>query len=214
MQTDKIRIRNLEVGRDEALEEAEKFSAYVEHDHKNAMRMRLLVEETLGMVGAIAEDFWADFWMEGKKHGKCQIHVVVHTEMDMAKKQELIDASKNKRNDAYKGFTGKIREFIDNSFTMAEEAAIMDGVGYNGANCFVMGMIDMPIGLGAPVVMDGVTWSLDAYRQGVEGAKGSDREAEEAWDELEKSILAKLADDLRVSIKGNVAEIVVEKRFD
>ena len=61
-------------------------------------------------------------------------------------------------------------------------------------------------------MMEPVTWSMDVYREGIENAKEKDGAAQEAWDELEKSILANLADDVRVSIKGNVAEVVVEKR--
>ena len=36
---------------------------------------------------------------------------------------------------------------------------------------------------------------------------------EEAFDELEKSIVASIADDVKVSVKSNHAEIVIEKQF-
>ncbi|MBO5985231.1 MAG: hypothetical protein J6Q02_00340 [Lachnospiraceae bacterium] len=207
MQTNTIEIRNLEVGRAQALEESEKYSAYMGHDPKTALRTRLLVEETIGMISAITEKFWADFWMEGKKDGTCLIHLVVRTNMDGEKKRELIDAAKSKKNEAYKGLTGKIREFLDKSFDLA----YADGA-YDTTGCFMLGLIDGPMSPGAPIMMEPVTWSMDVYREGIENAKEKDGEAQEAWDELEKSILANLADDVRVSIKGNVAEVVVEKR--
>ena len=53
-------------------------------------------------------------------------------------------------------------------------------------------------------------WSLSAYREAVE----EHREAEpEKWDELEKSITAKLADDVKIFIRGNTVEMVIEKTF-
>lgn len=40
-----------------------------------------------------------------------------------------------------------------------------------------------------------------------------DTAAEEAWDELEKSIVAKLADDVQVGIRSGKVELVIRKRF-
>ena len=53
-------------------------------------------------------------------------------------------------------------------------------------------------------------WSLRAYRDAV-----SDRKEEETekWDELEKSITAKLADDVKIFIRKNTVEMVIEKTF-
>ena len=38
-------------------------------------------------------------------------------------------------------------------------------------------------------------------------------EKQEAWDELEKSIIAKLADDVIVGVLGGKVDIVVKKKF-
>ena len=78
---------------------------------------------------------------------------------------------------------------------------------------YMLGLVDAPVALGAPLQMDNVVWTLDTYRQGVDGAKETGEEAKEAWDELEKSILANLADDLIVAIRGDEAEITVVKKF-
>ena len=51
-------------------------------------------------------------------------------------------------------------------------------------------------------------WSLEAYRGSV------DKENEpESWDELEKSVIASLADDIFVGVKGSQADIVIVKKF-
>ena len=53
-------------------------------------------------------------------------------------------------------------------------------------------------------------WSLKAYRDAV--AENREKEPEK-WDELEKSITAKLADDVKIFIRGNNVEMVIEKAF-
>jgi hypothetical protein len=51
-------------------------------------------------------------------------------------------------------------------------------------------------------------WSLEQYRAQVQ----KDEQGEE-WDELEKSVLASVADDVIVKVKGNCADIVIVKKF-
>ena len=51
------------------------------------------------------------------------------------------------------------------------------------------------------------TWTLNRYKDSV-------RDSEESWDELEKSIIANLADDVAVSVKGNKVEILITKNFN
>jgi hypothetical protein len=51
------------------------------------------------------------------------------------------------------------------------------------------------------------TWTLSRY-------KDAQKDNAEPWDELEKSIIANLADDVIVSVKGNQIEIIIEKNFN
>ena len=208
MQTDKIKILVYELGREKALHETDRFSEYMNFDHKTALRVRLLVEETFAMVNAITEEFYAVFWIEGTRTGLCKIHLTIQTEMDIEKKKALIDASREKKNGAVKGLTGRIWEMIEDHLYLKKQDAGEMNAGY-----YALGMVDMPLAPGAPIQMDNVVWTLDAYRSGVNGAKGKGQEADEAWDELEKSILANLADDVKVAIRGNEAELIVEKKF-
>ena len=53
-------------------------------------------------------------------------------------------------------------------------------------------------------------WSMKEYRSAV----AAHREQEpEKWDELEKSITARLADEVKIFIRGNAVEMVIEKSF-
>ena len=54
---------------------------------------------------------------------------------------------------------------------------------------------------------DSKYWSLQLYKKNLEQGKS------EEWDELEKSIVAKLADDVKVWLNPDSTVIVVEKIF-
>ena len=43
--------------------------------------------------------------------------------------------------------------------------------------------------------------------------KANDDSAKEAWDELEKSVVAKVADDVKVSIRGRMVEMAIIKKL-
>ncbi|MBQ6123248.1 MAG: hypothetical protein IJI59_16145, partial [Clostridia bacterium] len=56
-------------------------------------------------------------------------------------------------------------------------------------------------------------WTLQTYRNDLNLARADSDNAEEAWDELEKSIVAKLADDIVVGVKGDRIDLVISKTF-
>ena len=66
MITNKISVNNKGVGRDEVFSEIERFSDYLGLSEKNSLHIRLLTEETLGMVAQIGGDFDAEFWARAR----------------------------------------------------------------------------------------------------------------------------------------------------
>ena len=68
-----------------------------------------------------------------------------------------------------------------------------------------------PVGYNA--AMDSYVWSMNRYKSEVEGSVEENSEAADAWDELEKSIVANLADEVSVKIVGNEVEITIFKAF-
>ncbi|MCR5767082.1 MAG: hypothetical protein K6G45_01155 [Lachnospiraceae bacterium] len=210
MQTDKIKVTSSGSGSTQAIEEAAKFADYVGLDRKASLRLRLLAEEMLGMVTAITEDFSAQFWIESVEDGNCKLHLTARTIMDYAKKRELIDASSDKKNAAAKGIMGKIRQIIENSLYSIDEAGSLSAE-YGGTPLMYgeMGMGDP----GASLEASTYYWSLQKYRSRV-AEYGTENDAgKEAWDELEKSIVANIADDVSVAVKGDIVELVITKKF-
>lgn len=62
-------------------------------------------------------------------------------------------------------------------------------------------------GLGGNLDLQCPIWTLTNYRQNVS------KEKDEKWDELEKSIIANIADDVSVGLQGSKVEITVKKTF-
>ena len=58
-----------------------------------------------------------------------------------------------------------------------------------------------------------LTWSLEAYRERLLKRKEASSEAEVEWDELEKSVVSHIADDVLVSIRGYEVELVIIKKL-
>ncbi len=53
-------------------------------------------------------------------------------------------------------------------------------------------------------------WSMQKYKQGVEAEKNNEPDA---WDELEKSIIANIADDVSVGVLRDKVTLTVSKKF-
>ena len=207
MRTDTIIVSSNGFGTDRAMLESQKYAGYLGLNEKQSLRLRLLTEETLGMVSAIAGDFSADFWIQSYKTNGCEIHLAAKVEMNYEKRKDLLAVSSSGVNEASKGFMGKIREMIENSFYTCEEIeTLSEEYGGGTLSYAAMGLPDVDM-----MDRNAYEWTLQRYRKSVDEARETNKAAVEAWDELEKSIVAKLADDVKVSIIGNNIEVIIIK---
>ena len=90
-----------------------------------------------------------------------------------------------------------------------EELLSMSTSGRNAAAKGFMAMLAGGFAVDAMVPI----WTLQTYREDLDTNRLSDESAGEAWDELEKSIVGKLADDIIVGVKGDCIEMVIVKDF-
>ena len=122
-------------------------------------------------------------------------------------RDELISVSKSGKNAAAKGVMGKIRAVAEIMLLVAFDPTLTvpDGefCDYHGYN-MGFGYID-PVTVAETGYM--YSWSLFNYKTAVE------ENEEAAYAELERSIVAKLADDIIVGVRGNNVEIIVKKSF-
>ena len=181
---------------DAILKESERVALYNGFNQKQTLQLRLICEEMDGMLPNIIDDFCGDFWIE-YENGVCKVNACIDIpELTSNKKDELIKIAKNKKNAMAVGIVGKIRSAIEDLFLDKE---IFNQ--YDMSILFNAG-IEYSVGL-----TPSYSWSLNNYRNIVK------KENEEDWDELEKSIIANLADDIVVGVKGKQANIVVVKKF-
>lgn len=183
---------------DAILKESERVAEYNGLTHKQTLQLRLLCEELDGMLPKLIDDFEGELWIDFED-GVCKLNVSIRIpEFNVEKKNELISIAKNNKNSAAVGIVGKIRNAIENFFLdeeRMEALALSSGTfGLDAGYCEGMNYSYL--------------WKLTEYRSNV-----SKEEQAEAYDELEKSVIACVADDVIVGVKGNCAEIVIVKKF-
>ncbi|SHI62938.1 hypothetical protein SAMN02745229_03377 [Butyrivibrio fibrisolvens DSM 3071] len=171
---------------------------------KNAIHAKLVFEETLGMLAQMIENYKAVVWLEKYKNSFC-LKLVAKTEMDYDKKTDLLSLSSDHKNSSIRGFMDKIGDVIQNGLLNYENVANLSRE-YGGIiDCGSLGMYSGMEGISEY----GMMWSLNDYRDSLEYAKSSDDASKDAWDELEKSIVANIASDVIVGVKGDKVEMTI-----
>ena len=205
MKTGKLRLSSRELGMTEALALTERIGSEAGLERKQVLHLRLLAEEFFGMLRGIAGEVEADYWLsaEGRHF---ELHMRSQVDLTDEMRRQLLAASSSGENAAARGVMGKLRVMI--AETLFSKSAKQDlGLGLS------LGMMDMASATGNSADSGQYLWTLNQYRDEVERLSKEDRRATEAWDELEKSIVANVADDVRVSILGSAVEIAVYKTF-
>ena len=189
------------------LDEVEKVTQYNNLEDKKALRLRLLAEELCGMLPGLIENFSGEFFAENDGTNY-ELHVnLTADDMTLDLRDELISVSKSGKNAAAKGVMGKIRAVVETMLLSASDPSLniptgefYDCHGYNMG----FGYINSAL-----AYEDGYlySWSLYSYKTAVK------EKEEDAYAELERSIVAKLADDIIVGVRGNQVEIIVKKAF-
>lgn len=205
MQTKKIEIDQKNTRVEQVMEVTEQFAQYLELGKKQRFYLNILVEESLGMIGMIAESFKGEFWIEGEKGENSEIHLQFRTYLDAEKRKELLKVAKQE-NEKNVGFMNRLRGVIESCLYAAleDEEEETQTVSRPSAAYVPRGVV-LPT-----AISSGCVWSMEEYRKDVEKAEKADKES---WDELEKSIVANIADDIRVSMKGATVEMVIKKCF-
>lgn len=185
----------------------EEFARGLGLDKHNTLRLDLLTEETLGMVKAMVNEFYGQLWFdaEGKR---CEIHLQATADMNTDRREELLSVSSTGRNAAAKGFMGMLRDVLSGALHSFGKS--MNDYGREIAK---YGIVN-PAEAGSLAVDTIVPiWTLNTYRTELEEQRDQDEVAGEALNELEKSIVGKLADDVIVGVKGDRIELVIVKDF-
>jgi hypothetical protein len=203
--TDYMFIDSNKMEEDKIAERAEELIGDLDLKKKDKLHMKLLFEETIGMLQAMVGEYHVALYMERYKNEAC-IKLTAKTEMDADKKKSLIEVSKQHQNMFVKGFMDKVREVIENGLLNYDNVMKLEQqYGLNMVGYGSMGIYSNIDGLAD----SGLMWSLEEYRQALQDASEGDEGASQAWDELEKSIVASLAKDVLVGVQGNRVDMTL-----
>ena len=200
MKTDVITVSSKGARMESALAQVDKMAAYKGLTGKNALHLRLLAEEMMGMMRSITGETEGKFWIEDEED-VYQLHLQVVTRMDSEKRDQLLSASTTGKNESARGLMGRLRDFFDRG---ADEDVA----------CFSSPiMLPEALETSSSPTLDW-EWSMVRYEDELAArVREDDGEARKAWDELEKSVVARVADDVKVSIRGRVVEMTLMKKM-
>ena len=182
-----------------ALDLSRRVAAYSDLSPKNALHLRLLAEEVLGMMRSITGEVNGNFWIEADEDNY-KLHLIVDSALSKEKRQQLLGASSSGKNEATRSLMGRLRDFffrdVDDEIAAYDTSVLAAGAAVDGFR---------------PVT--DWEWSLLRYQNTLSDMKAEKPEAAEAWDELEKSVVRNVADDVKISIKGFQTEITIIKKL-
>ncbi|MBR5343261.1 MAG: hypothetical protein IK149_05135 [Oscillospiraceae bacterium] len=191
MKSDVIKVSSKDDRTDLVLDQADRMAFTQKLSHKGALHLRLLAEEMMCLMRAITGDVDGQFWIENKGQ-EYELHLHCNTFMDEYKRRQLLSASTSGKNEATRGFMGKLRAF----FEPAEGLPILYDTSSDGS-------------------YGDMVWSMRSYQERLHQYIGQNKtDAEEAWDELEKSVVSHLAKDVKVSIRGSEVEMTVYRNLE
>ena len=194
MKSEVITVSSKGSGMDAALALADQTAKQLGLSSRDAMRMRLMVEEMMSMMRSIIGQLEGKFWIETDDKAY-RLFLQSKTLMDAEQRGQLLSASTSGRNAAHRGIMGKIRAFF-------EPMPVLD------TPAFLVESIEIPGNENGEL-----NWSLEAYRERLLKRKASSEEAMTEWDELEKSVVSHIADDVEVSIRNNDVELMILKKL-
>lgn len=199
MKTDVINVSSRGSRMETALQQADFVAEYKGLSRKNALHLRLLTEEMMGIIRSITGETEGEFWIEDNDD-VFQLHLRVNTTMDSEKRERLLSTSTSGKNESARGLMGRLRNFFDveADADVAASAGPLFSAMYSDSST------------GSALDYE---WSLLRYQEQLNSRGENDPIAREAWDELEKSVVAHVADDVKISIRGRTVEMTIVKKM-
>lgn len=194
-------VTDLEKERDRALEETERFAEENGFSAKVRLHLRLLSEELLNIADVTLDIQEGFFWAE-KKENICELHFMADTPIREKGEAALLKVTKDKKNAAYRGMTGVIRRAADELTGAVHTAGVFGAelISDTEGNAFWSGF------------HFGGEYNKWVYSELKKQAEYDKRMAN--WDELELSVLDRLAEDIIVSARKNRVEITVKMKIE
>ncbi len=190
MKTDKLWINGSVRRNTEVNEILQDFAKKTGITGKDFQHLNLLTEETLGMANHLLKDFDGEIWLESNPDG-----YEILLEADIRENGEESPA-------APEGFMAKIAEMLNCSYMFENISEMPENLADALPDYISYGIRDAA---NAPVWAG--KWSLSAYRDSL---RDQDHTVSGlSLDELEKSIVARLADEVTIGIQGHRIRLAI-----
>ena len=161
------------------------------------LKLQLLAEELIGMEKGLLGFTQGEFHAENTDN---EYRLYLHADMnvDLDTQERFVNMSKDQKNDAYKGFLGKVRLIADTFTYTPTGKEIIDYEAYALSDTYAPYF--------SPAEYD-MTWAFSKYKEDL------DDDDNPIWDELEHSVIASLSDDLIVASRNKSIDVIVVKKF-
>ena len=200
MKTDVITVSSRGKQMEKALEQADKVAAYKGLSAKDALHLRLLTEEMMGLMRSITGEKEGTFWIEDED-GEYQLHLKVRAMLTSEEREQLLAVSSSGKNESAKGLMGRLRDFFDwgsDADLSAYSSPLLLPDAFEQSSS---PMLDWE-------------WSMSRYERALSSQmEQGDQAVKEAWDELEKSVVSHVADDVKVAIRSGTVEMIIIKKL-
>lgn len=194
MKTDKLWVNGNIRRNSEVNEILQAFADQAGITGRDFRHMNLLTEETLGMAHQLLKDFDGEIWIETTPAG---YDIILEADVHGA------DEDSASTPDAPPGFMAKIAEMLNCAYMFESICEMPESLAVTLPDYLSYGIRetgDAPVWTGK--------WSLSAYRYNLLNHPGS----KVNLDELEKSIVGSLADEVTIGIQGHRIRLVISKR--
>lgn len=159
--------------------------------YKDINSICLLTEEMYSLFNELLNEKKGDFTLD-RKDDEIYISLGVQTWVNDETKEKFISMNSSGKNDAYTGVKGFFRSVMDSlmlGIAATSYGAINDNdtyMEYPGDNC-------------------------DVYKWNVKEYTNTNRHTNSNWEELEKSIIMKFADDVSISVRNSYVLMTITK---
>ena len=193
MKTEKLWINGMIRRHMEAEEILQDFARETGITGRDFQHMNLLAEETMGMATQLLKDFDGEIWLERTPAG---YDIILEADVRGGEDRPAAEL-------APEGFMGKIAGMLNCSYMFDSPAEMPEDLAAMLPDYMSYGIREEE---SAPVWAG--RWSLSAYRHNLRQRSGSGEKRIEE-DELEKSIVAQLADEVTIGIHGRKIRLVI-----
>lgn len=175
-----------------AINEAERYAVSENLGNSMKLRLRLISEELLTLTKSIPRLKDGSFYIE-RDGLDYEICFDASGKISKKTRDQLVEVSSSNTNDAYAGISGLFTRAIDSMVQMS----INDK---QGVNSVAMDTMEESIGRAD----DDYRWSYNIYKEKEQDATDiNDDMVEINEDEIGKSMLMKMSDDIRISVRTN-----------